>query len=113
MTVMGAILIITAWIALLEFDNQPESERTKTIQTIKHNPLYIVIIALLPLGIIINIIGTFFGSLALAIIGASLIILQSLIVSYILWKRTRWKAVLLLVIVLVLGIFVYTPLIIV
>lgn len=109
-SVTSAILIITGWFALVEFDSFPESKRKQIIQKIKRSPTYIFIIALMPLGIIINVLGTFFGSVFYTTMGASLIFLQGIIVSLLFWNRKRWKSILLLVVILILGIFIYIPL---
>lgn len=109
-SVIGAIVIIIGWITLIEFDSYPESERNEIIQTIKSSPTYIVLIALMPVGIFINMLGGFFNSIWMLIIGASLILLQGIIVSVIFWKRKRWKSVLLFSVIVPLGIFIYLPL---
>lgn len=109
-TVTGAILIITGWVALVEFDNYPESERKQIIQRIKRSPTYILLIALMPVGIVINILGSFFGSPWMVVMGASFIFLQGIIVSLLFWKRKRWKSILMLVVIVALGIFIYIPL---
>src|SRR5690625_6416469 len=96
-TVTGAIIIITGWIALVEYDNFPESERKQIIQKIKRSPTLILLIALMPVGILVNVLGRFFGSIWMVVIGASLIFIQGIIVSLLFWKRKRWKSILLLV----------------
>lgn len=110
-TITGAILFITGWVALVEFDSFPESERKQILQKIKGSPTLILLIALMPLGIIINMLGVIFSSLLLVILGASLIFLQGIIVSLLFWKRKRWKSILLLTVIVTLGIFIYVPLI--
>ena|SRR5690625_949947 len=109
-TVAGAILIITGWLALVEYDNFPESERKQIVQKIKRSPPFILLIALTPVGILINVIGGFFSSLWMVIIGASFIFLQGIIVSLLFWKRKRWKSILMLVVIIILGMFIYIPL---
>src|SRR5690625_5226022 len=109
-TVTGAILIITGWLALVEYDNFPEPERKQIVQKIKRSPTFIMLIALMPVGILINVVGGFFGSIWMVIIGASLIFLQGIIVSLLFWKRKRWKSILMLVVIIILGTFIYIPL---
>src|SRR5690625_2928760 len=109
-TVTGAIIIITGWIALVEYDNFPESERKQIIQKIKRSPTLILLIALMPVGILVNVLGRFFGSIWMVVIGASLIFIQGIIVSLLFWKRKRWKSILLLVVIVTLGMFIYIPL---
>lgn len=109
-TVTGAILIITGWFALVEFDSFSKSERKQIVQKVKSSPVYILLIALMPVGIFINVLGGLFGSLWMVITGASLIFLQGIIVSLLFWKRKRWKSILLLVVIVTLGIFIYIPL---
>lgn len=108
-TVLGAIIIITGWFALVEYDSFPESERQQIIQRIKNSPLFIFIIALMPVGILINMLGGFTGSLWMVITGASLIFVQGIIVSLLFWNRKRWKSIVLLVAIVTLGIFIYIP----
>ncbi|QUW23168.1 hypothetical protein JSQ81_06285 [Sporosarcina sp. Marseille-Q4063] len=109
-TVTGAILIITGWFALVEFDSFPESERKQILQRIKRSPVLILLIALMPAGIFINMLGVFLGSLSMMIFGASLIFLQGVIVALLFWKRKRWKSIVLLAAIVMLGIFIYIPL---
>src|SRR5690625_1034644 len=109
-TVTGAIIIITGWIVLVEYDNFPESERKQIIQKIKRSPTLILLIALMPVGILVNVLGRFFGSIWMVVIGASLIFIQGIIVSLLFWKRKRWKSILLLVVIVTLGMFIYIPL---
>lgn len=106
-TVTSAILIITAWMALIEFDHLSEEERGEVIQNIKTNPFYFITVALMPVGIIINVLGTVIGSPSMVLAGATMIFIQGLIVSFIFWKRTRWKGVFLFIVVLGLGVFIY------
>ncbi len=108
-TVTGAILIITGWFALVEFDSFPESERKQILQRIKRSPVLILLIALMPAGIFINMLGVFFSSLLMVIFGASLIFLQGIIVALLFWKRKRWKSIVLLAAIVTLGIFIYIP----
>src|SRR5690625_6718580 len=98
-TVTGAIIIITGWIALVEYDNFPESERKQIIQKIKRSPTLILLIALMPVGILVNVLGKFFGSIWMVVIGATLIFIQGIIVSLLFWKRKRWKSILMLVVI--------------
>lgn len=108
--ITGTILIITGWFALVEFDHFPESERQEILQKIKRSPAYILLIALMPAGILINMLGVFMGVYWMAIVGASLIFLQGMIVSLLFWKRKRWKSILLFTVIIALGIFIYIPL---
>lgn len=110
LTITGAIIMITGWFALVEFDHFPEAERKHILHRIKRSPAYITLIALMPVGIIINGIGARIGSVALVVIGASLIFLQGMIVASLFWKRKRWKSILLLSVIGVLGVFMYIPL---
>lgn len=105
----GAILIITGWFALVEFDSFTESERARILQKIKRSPAQIVLIAFMPVGMIMNVLGSYVGSLWMVLVGASFIFLQGLIVSLLFWKRKRWKSILLLVVITALGIFIYIP----
>ncbi|SDJ07258.1 hypothetical protein [Natribacillus halophilus] len=109
-SVTGALLIITGWFALLEYDKFNDEEKREILQGIKKSPAKIILIALMPVGILVNIIGGFIASPTTMLVGASMIFLQAIIVSLLFWNRTRWKSILLLVIVLVLGIFIYVPL---
>ncbi|HLR41668.1 MAG TPA: hypothetical protein VK067_00335 [Pseudogracilibacillus sp.] len=109
-TVTGALVIIIGWLSLVEYDNFSESKKEIIKQKIKSSPAYIGLIALMPLGIIINMIGTLLGLVWLIIFGASLIFLQGIIVSLIFWKWKRWKGIFMLVAVVVLGVFIYVPL---
>src|SRR5690625_6413048 len=109
-TVTCAIIIITGWIALVEYDNFPESERKQIIQKIKRSPTLILLIALMPVGILVNVLGKFFGSIWMVVIGATLIFIQGIIVSLLFWKRKRWKSILMLVVIVTLGMFIYIPL---
>ncbi len=109
-TVTGAIIILVGWFSLVEFDSFSESKRQQVIKKIKGSPAYILLIALMPLGIIINTLGSFFASIWMVIIGASLIFLQGIIVSLLFWNRKRWKSITLLVTIVLLGVFIYIPL---
>lgn len=109
-TVTGAIVIIIGWFSLVEYDNFPESKRNHIIQKIKRSPAYMGLIALMPGGIIVNLIGSFAGSVWMVILGASLIFLQGIIVSLLFWKRKSWKGIFLLTVIVVLGVFIYIPL---
>jgi len=111
-TITGAMIIIIGWIILIEFDSYPEPERKQILQKIKESPTYIILIALMPIGIVINVIGGFFGADLIVITGASLIILQGLIVAILFWKWKRWKSIFLFVVILILGIAMYVPLLI-
>lgn len=110
-TVTGAILIITSWFALVEFDSFSESIRKQILQKIKTSPALIALVALMPVGLIINLLGTYLRSVSMVIIGATLIFLQGIIVSLLFWNRKRWKSILLLVVIVGLGIFIYLPLV--
>jgi len=109
-TVTGAIIVLIGWFSLVEFDSFPESKRQQIIKKIKGSTTYILLIALMPIGIIINMLGSFFASIWMVVIGASLIFLQGIIVSLLFWKRKRWKSITLLVTIIILGIFIYIPL---
>lgn len=109
-TVTGAMIIIIGWVTLIEFDSYSESKRTRILQTIKGSPVYILLIALMPIGILINVMGSFLDSVWLVIVGASLIFLQGLFISFLFWKHKRWKSILLLVAIGVLGTFSYISL---
>ncbi|MDA3130281.1 hypothetical protein ACFPTR_08380 [Aliibacillus thermotolerans] len=109
-SVTGAIVIITGWFALVEFDHFSETERKKILQKIKRSPALIMVISFMPLGILINLIGTAIGLLSMIMIGATLIFLQGIIVSLLFWKRKRWKSILLLAVIVILGSFMYIPL---
>lgn len=109
-TVTGAIIIIVGWFTLIEFDTFPESERQQIIQDIKRSPASIVLIALMPVGILINVLGTSLGALWMVVIGASFIFLQGIIISFLFWKRKRWKSIFLFIVIFTLGIFIYIPL---
>lgn len=110
-SVTGAILIITGWFALVEFDHFPEQKRKQILQKIKRSPALIMVISLMPLGIFTNLVGTVIGLPLMIIIGATLIFLQGIIVSLLFWKRKRWKSILLLTVIIILGSFLYFPLI--
>ncbi|HLR22089.1 MAG TPA: hypothetical protein VK100_00085 [Pseudogracilibacillus sp.] len=109
-TVTGAIVIITGWFSLVEYDSFSEQKQKQILQQIKRSPAYILLIALMPVGIFINVLGGIFGFLWMIIIGATFIFLQGIIVSLLFWKRKRWKSILLLVVIVALGIFIYIPL---
>jgi uncharacterized membrane protein len=109
-SVLGAIVILTGWFALVEYDQQPEDERKKILERIKQSPLAIAVIALMPLGLLINMIGTIVGSITVVTIGSTLVFIQSIIVSLLFWKRKRWKSIVLLIGMLVLGGVMYLPL---
>ncbi|QDI92339.1 hypothetical protein EPH95_15015 [Salicibibacter halophilus] len=109
-SVTGALLIITGWFALVEYDKFNEEEKRKILEGIKKSPLKITTIALMPVGILVNIIGGFVLSPVTMLVGASMIFLQAIIVSLLFWNRTRWKSILLLAVVIGLGIFIYVPL---
>src|SRR5690625_2314388 len=109
-TITGAMIIIIGWVTLIEFDSYSESKRTQILQTIKGSPVYILLIALMPNGILINVVGSFLDSVWHAIVGASLIFLQRLVISLLFWKHQRWKSILILVDIGVLDIFIYISL---
>lgn len=106
-TVTGALIVITAWMALIEFDHLTEEERADVMHKIKTNPFYFMTVVLMPVGIIVNLLGTVLGSLSMLLAGTSFIFIQALILSFILWNRTRWKGVFLLLVVLAFGIVIY------
>lgn len=109
-SVTGAIIVLTSWFALVEFDSFSEDERKQILQRIKNSPLLILLVALMPLGIIINTLGFYLSFIWMVLIGASFIFIQGIIVSLLFWKRKRWKSILLLVVIIILGIFIYIPL---
>lgn len=109
-SVTGLILLLTGWFALVEFDHLPESERKRLIEKIKSSPSFILLILLMPVGVIVNILGSVFGSLVMIVLGATFIFLQGIIVALLFWKRKRWKSMLLLSAILVFGIAIYVPL---
>lgn len=111
-TILGAIVILTGWFALVEYDQYPESERKKIIERIKRSPAAIIVVALMPAGLLINMFGTFIGSVWMVMIGATLLFIQSIIVSLLFWKKKRWKSIVLLITMIVLGVLMYLPLII-
>ncbi|SFE99314.1 hypothetical protein [Alteribacillus iranensis] len=108
-TATGAILFLTGWFALVEFDSFPESERKQILQKIKSSPAYILLIAFMPIGVLLNVLGAMVGSVSMIMIGAFLIILQGIMVSLLFWRRKRWKSILLLTAIVLLGIFVFIP----
>src|SRR5690625_205816 len=109
-TVTGAIIIVTAWITLIEYDHLPEEERQKVINAIKTKPKYFLLLSLMPLGILFNVLGTIIRSPSFVLTGATLLILQALFVSFVFWNRTRWKSVFLFIVTIILGVFLYFPL---
>lgn len=106
-TLTGVIMIITGWIALVEFDSYPESERIQILQKIKKSPAYILLIAFMPIGIVVTVMGSTVESLSMVVLGTALIILQSIIVSFLIGRRKRWKGIMLFVIVVILGLLIY------
>src|SRR5699024_4522080 len=110
-TVTSAILLITAWTALIEFDSYSEENKRSIIETIKMTQLYWLIIALLPLVLVINGIGVIIGSSQLLLLAASMILIQSLIIAAILWNATAWKGIMLFIIIIGLGLVLFLPLI--
>lgn len=108
-SVTGAILFMTGWFAFVEFDRFSEPERKRIIGKIKSSPLYMMMIALMPIGVLLHIIGMFFVSLSLVVTGSTLIFVQGIIVSLLFWKRKRWKSILLLSAIVILGVFIYIP----
>src|SRR5699024_6111601 len=109
-TVTGAIVIITGWFRLVEYDSFSEQKQKQILQQIKRSPAYKILIALMPVGIFINVVGVIFGFLWMIFISDSFIFLQCIIVSLLFWKRKRWKSILLLFVIVALGIFIYIPL---
>ena len=109
-SVLGAIVILTGWFALVEYDQYSEPEKKKIVERIKKSPAAIIVIALRPTGILVNMLGSFIGSSGMVIIGATLIFIQSIIVSLLFWKKKRWKSILLLVAMCILGVILYAPL---
>ncbi|WP_068672155.1 hypothetical protein [Oceanobacillus sp. Castelsardo] len=108
-SILGTIVILTGWFALIEYDLFSESERTKILERIKGSPVAIIVIALMPVGILINMLGSFISSLWMVIIGATMIFVQSIIVSLLFWRRKRWKSIVLLITMILLGILLYMP----
>src|SRR5699024_8246485 len=105
-TVTGAIVIITGGLSLVEYDSFSEQKQNQILQQIKRCTAYIILIALMPVGIFIIVLGGIFGFLWMIIIGATFIFLRGIIVSLLFWKRKRWKSILLLVVIVALGIFI-------
>ncbi|GAK02674.1 hypothetical protein JCM19037_924 [Geomicrobium sp. JCM 19037] len=97
-------------VCLVEFDTFSEEQRKEILQKIKTSPSLILLIGLMPLGILINIGGAFLGSIFLTVSGATLIFIQGMIVSTLILRRKRWKGILLLSVISLLGIFIYIPL---
>lgn len=109
-TVLGVIIILTGWFALVEYDKYPESEQKEMRERIKNSPLALIAVALMPVGILTNALGSLIGSIWLTTTGATFIFIQSIIMSLLFWKRKRWKSILLLVTMIILGLFLYLPL---
>lgn len=109
-SVLGAIVILTGWFALIEFDQLPESERQNIIDRVKKSPGALIVIAFMPVGIILTVLGTLFISFWTVFIGATLIVVQSIIVSLLFWKRKRWKSIILLITMIILAAVLYIPL---
>lgn len=108
-TITGAIIIVTTWMALIEFDHLDEAERKGILQQIRINPFYFITVLLLPLGIMMNVFGSFIRYGPMIITGATIILIHALLVSFIFWGRTPWKGILLFLVVFSLGIFLYLP----
>lgn len=108
-SILGAMVLLTGWFALMEYDQLSESEQSKIVKRIKGSPIAIMVIALMPVGILINVIGTFIGSIWLVNIGTTLIFIQSIIVSLLFWRRKRWKSIVLLITMILLGVILYLP----
>jgi hypothetical protein len=53
-TVLGAILFLTGWFALVEYDQHSEAEKKEIRERIKNSPAAILVIALMPVGLLIN-----------------------------------------------------------
>lgn len=109
-TVTGAMIIIIGWITLVEFDSYSEEQRAKILDNIKNSPAYIMLIALMPIGIFINILGSIATLSWLVSLGTFLILLQGIIIVFILWNRKRWKSILLLIALIMLGSVILIPL---
>lgn len=109
-TVTGAMIIVIGWITLVEFDSYPETERERIIKKIKESSSYILLITLMPIGIGLNVLGGFFTSYWLVVLGTFLIFVQGIIISFLLWNKRRWKSILLFIVIIILGIFVSIPL---
>lgn len=109
-TVTGAMIIIIGWITLVEFDSYSEEQRAKILDNIKSSPAYIMLIALMPIGIFINILGSISTLSWLVSLGTFLILLQGIIIVFILWNRKRWKSILLLIALIMLGSVILIPL---
>ncbi|WP_405097287.1 hypothetical protein [Oceanobacillus sp. FSL H7-0719] len=109
-SVLGAIVVLTGWFALVEYDQYSEPEKKKIVDRIKKSPAAIIIITLMPAGLLVNMLGSFIGSFIMIISGATLIFIQGIIVSLLFWKKKRWKSILLLVTMVILGVLLYLPL---
>lgn len=109
-TVLGAIVMLTGWFALVEYDQYPESEQKEVVARIKSSPVAKMVIAFMPVGIVMNMLGNAIGSFWMVLLGATFIFVQSIIVSLLFWRRKRWKSIVLLVAMVVLGLFLYMPL---
>jgi len=109
-SITTALIIVIGWITLIEYDSYSESEKSQIMQKIKTSPLYIMVIALMPIGILLNIVGNVVLSSTIILLGSTLIFVQGLIVAFLFWNRKRWKSVLLFVVTIGLGIFLYIPL---
>src|SRR5699024_10618065 len=73
-TVTGALVVIIGWITLVEFDQSSEQERKRILDKIKNSPMSILIVSLMPIGIIVNLLGSYMASLWMVMVGASLIL---------------------------------------
>ncbi len=98
-TVSGGMIIIIAWITLIEFDQYPESKRMRIMNKIITSPDYLMLAALMPVGIILNTYGSFLNNFWLATSGTALIFLQGMIIAFLFWNRKRWKSILLFFII--------------
>lgn|SRR5690625_266971 len=109
-TITGAMIIVIAWVALVEFDSYTDAKRKKVVTDIKNSPFYMFLVSLMPLGIVINLLGSFFNLVWLINLGTFLIFLQGFIIALIFWERKRYKSIVLFTIIIILVIFIYIPL---
>src|SRR5699024_4253788 len=106
-TVTGAIVIITGWFSLVEYDSFSEQKQKQILQQIKRSPAYILLIALMPVGIFINVFVGIFVFLWMIMICVTVIVLECIILSFVFWNRKRCNSILLFVVIVALVIFIY------
>src|SRR5690625_1350081 len=85
-SITGALIIIIGWLVLIEFDRYPEEKRRQIMQRIRKSPKYILLIALMPVGILLHFIGAYFELLFLVALGTVFIFLQGIIIAILFWK---------------------------